>query len=341
MSPAHNYKKLENKLIEKLIKFFHLIGSSCVSFFRFLIQKGKQRFTVMFIPHSEKKIVNFHISIFSLIFIGVLLVVLVVAFFGFSTYFAGAKTQYDNISRELELNKSSLEKFDEEIKHLVRSSESVKNGMKELFQVFEKNGEDFFSNKGLGGDLQTMRENNNPDFYSSRLNELREMRNYWDRIQPNIQEIIRSIERQKELLISTPNRWPVISDYGIRVGRITSTFGPEMHPFKRNFRLHNGIDIAYSRGTRIIATANGTIENIGYAVSGLGHYIVIRHEKYGFKTKYGHLEKILVNRGKYVKQGDIIGYMGSSGLSTGPHLHYEVWIGEQVVDPMQYLEISR
>jgi murein DD-endopeptidase MepM/ murein hydrolase activator NlpD len=71
---------------------------------------------------------------------------------------------------------------------------------------------------------------------------------------------------------------------------------------------------------------------------GLGHYLVLRHN-YGFYTRYGHLDRVVVKKGQEVRRGQIIGYMGSSGLSTGPHLHYEVGIGTQVVDPLQFLSI--
>ena len=102
--------------------------------------------------------------------------------------------------------------------------------------------------------------------------------------------------------------------------------------------LHKGIDIAWGYGVPIVATANGKVQKIDNDPMGLGWYIVLRHN-YGFHTRYGHFDRIIVQKGQEVRRGQIIGYMGSSGLSTGPHLHYEVGIGSQVVDPEQFLSI--
>ena len=335
VSPVTNYKKIETSIVEKMGQFFLFIGNSIVSFFRFVIQKGKQRFTVMFIPHSEKKIVNFHISIFSLVFLGVLLVVLIIGFFVLSTYFAGSRAKYTEVSMDLEKSKSSIDKFEDEIKRLIRSSESLKENMGALIKVFGKQRPDVQVYRGLGGDLSTMSENYDFERDSAQLTEIRELMSYLDSIQEPISEITQFIQRQMALLVDTPNLWPVAG----RIGNITAYFGPEEHPFKKNFRLHTGVDIAWGRGTPIIATANGTVENIGYQPTGLGLNVTLRH-KYGFKTVYGHMNKTIVERGQYVERGQVIGYMGSTGLSTGPHVHYEVWIGEQLVDPMYYLDMN-
>jgi len=335
VSPVNNYKRIEAGIVEKMGQFFIFIWNSIVTFFRFIYQKGKQRFTVMFIPHSEKKIVNFHISIFSLVFLGVLMVILIIGFFVLSTYFAGSKAKYIEISADLEQSKTNNEKYEDEIKRLSRSAGDVKQLMAELFKVFGKKTVESVFYKGRGGDLATMNENYNFDKESAQLTELRELMSYLNSIQEPISEITQFIKRQMALLVDTPNLWPVMS----KMGNITAYFGPELHPFTNSFRLHNGVDIAWARGTPVVATANGTIENISFQPTGLGLNIEIRH-KYGFKTIYGHFAKTIVERGQYVERGTVIGYMGSSGLSTGPHVHYEVWMGEQVVDPMHYLDMN-
>ena len=140
---------------------------------------------------------------------------------------------------------------------------------------------------------------------------------------------------QGELLQELPTLWPL---QGGR-GRITNYFGPAEHPFTKKWYLHKGIDIAYRIGTPIIATADGKVVEKKYEPMGFGHYIVIRH-KYGFYTKYAHLQTVLVKEGELVSQGQKVGTLGNTGLSTGPHLHYEVRIGSQVVDPERYLNIK-
>ena len=126
----------------------------------------------------------------------------------------------------------------------------------------------------------------------------------------------------------TPSIWPAH-------GYITSGFGYRRHPIKKYVAFHSGIDIANLPGTNIIASADGVVDFTGWQ-AGYGNYISIDHG-YGFKTKYGHLLKILVEEGEEVKRGDIIATMGSSGVSTGPHLQYEVRVLNKPVNPISYI----
>ncbi|MCX7039690.1 MAG: M23 family metallopeptidase, partial [Spirochaetes bacterium] len=99
-----------------------------------------------------------------------------------------------------------------------------------------------------------------------------------------------------------------------------------------------GVDIAWGPGVPIVATANGEVAQTGYSEQ-LGNYVTLKH-KYGFFTKYGHLSGIATRKGAKVNRGDTIGYLGSTGLSTGPHLHYEVRLGADYVDPQNFLSIK-
>ena len=115
--------------------------------------------------------------------------------------------------------------------------------------------------------------------------------------------------------------------------RYTSGFGP------RWGRMHNGSDFAASHGTPIYSTADGVVIHAGW-LSGYGRLIKIQHE-FGIETRYAHLAKIRVKVGQRVSRGDRIGDMGSSGRSTGTHLHYEVRIGGKAVNPMIYIKAAR
>ncbi len=119
--------------------------------------------------------------------------------------------------------------------------------------------------------------------------------------------------------------WPVAA-------RITSTFGPRLHPILRFIRMHKGIDFGASWGTPIHAAADGQVERAGWA-GGYGHQVRLAHSG-GIETSYSHMSSMTVAPGTIVQQGQVIGYVGSSGLSTGPHLHYEVLRGGVAVDPM-------
>jgi murein DD-endopeptidase MepM/ murein hydrolase activator NlpD len=118
------------------------------------------------------------------------------------------------------------------------------------------------------------------------------------------------------------------------------SFGQNENPFTGQYYIHKGIDLStYRTGDPIVATADGQVVAVEYDQAGFGYNVIIRH-KHGFYTRYGHmLASSPVHAGQRVQQGEIIGYIGNTGLSTGPHLHYEVHIGSDVVDPYKYLYI--
>ena len=118
-------------------------------------------------------------------------------------------------------------------------------------------------------------------------------------------------------------------------GRQTSGFGYRQHPMGGGWRMHSGVDLAAPYGTTVRAAAAGVVTRVGYN-SSLGRYVYLRHEN-GYETRYGHLSAQLVKTGQSVGQGDPIGREGSTGLSTGPHLHFEVRKDGRALNPMYYL----
>ena len=133
---------------------------------------------------------------------------------------------------------------------------------------------------------------------------------------------------QKIMLASTPSTWPVR-------GYLSTSFGNRLDPFTGQPDFHPGIDIATQTGTPITAPADGTVIFTGPKAA-YGNAIVINHG-YGTVTQYGHLSSIAVRAGQKVNRGDTIGYVGNTGRSTGPHLHYEVWVRDQARNPMNYI----
>lgn len=129
-------------------------------------------------------------------------------------------------------------------------------------------------------------------------------------------------------MADAPSLWPVI-------GRVTSSFGERQDPFNGEGAFHAGIDIATAFGDPVRATADGSVEKAGLA-NGYGREIILDHG-YGITTLYGHLSGFAVTDGEQVRRGQIIGYVGTSGRSTGPHLHYEVRIRNTPVNPHKYL----
>jgi len=119
---------------------------------------------------------------------------------------------------------------------------------------------------------------------------------------------------------------------------ITSKFGWRIHPTLNKKERHPGIDLRAKMNTKIVATANGIVEYGAYHKgSGYGRLIIIDHG-FGFKTMFGHLKAIKVKPGQFIKKGDLIGFSGSSGMSNGPHLHYEVRYIQRILDPINFMK---
>lgn len=134
----------------------------------------------------------------------------------------------------------------------------------------------------------------------------------------------------RPLTVSIPSRMPVEG------ATLTSGFGMRWHPVMGGRRAHKGVDLAEPVGTPVHAPADGVISRADW-FSSYGLYISMEHGA-GIQTRYGHLSRLNVAAGQMVHKGDIIGYVGSTGRSTGPHLHYEVRIGGVSVNPLPYMQ---
>ncbi len=145
-------------------------------------------------------------------------------------------------------------------------------------------------------------------------------------------EINNLLKNKEQLLASTPAIQPVSNK---NLDRIASGFGYRIDPIYKTVKLHAGLDFTANSGTPIYATANGTIETAGYHEGGYGNHVVINHG-YGYETLYGHMSKIKVRVGQKIKRGEVIGYVGNSGKSTGPHCHYEVHKNGNKIDPIYF-----
>jgi len=130
---------------------------------------------------------------------------------------------------------------------------------------------------------------------------------------------------------SAPDLWPV-------EGQITGSFGERIDPFNGEGSFHSGVDISSSYGQAVMAPANGVVEFADF-MGGYGRAIILDHSR-GVTTRYGHLASFAVVSGQHVRRGDIIGFVGLTGRSTGPHLHYEVRINDTPVNPHKYLRLT-
>ncbi len=143
-----------------------------------------------------------------------------------------------------------------------------------------------------------------------------------------LQELTEAAQQRSSRWAATPSIWPV-------KGWVTSGFGPRISPFTEKPAWHDGLDIGAAPNAPVQAPAQGRITSIGFDPK-LGNMVRIDHG-YGIETLYGHLAKSLVKEGQRVKRGDVVGLVGSSGLATGPHLHYMVKVNGQSIDPSRYI----
>lgn len=145
-------------------------------------------------------------------------------------------------------------------------------------------------------------------------------------------ELMGLINNKELLLAATPAIQPVSNK---DLNRIASGFGYRIDPVYKTIKLHAGLDFAAPQGTPIYATADGSIKVAGMSDGGYGNHVVVNHG-YGYETLYGHMVRIKARGGQKVKRGEIIGYVGSTGKSTGPHCHYEVRKNGQKLDPVYF-----
>jgi murein DD-endopeptidase MepM/ murein hydrolase activator NlpD len=144
----------------------------------------------------------------------------------------------------------------------------------------------------------------------------------------SVAEIRKTISAQKDIHLATPSGWPV-------PGPVSSGYGYREHPKSGDRKFHSGMDISVPQGTRVKATADGIVSFSGWSEGG-GNTVVLEHG-HGFSTAYAHNQRNLVRVGQRVRREDVIALSGATGISTGPHVHYEIWKNGRHVNPDGYL----
>lgn len=169
------------------------------------------------------------------------------------------------------------------------------------------------------------------------LSELEELRTFVGTMESSLGTLSQTralLESTDRHLRDVPHFWPVANGVGV----VSMEFGPNVHPFTGQWYLHKGFDIAGPVGLPLVAAADGVVVESAFD-PGYGNNVIIRH-RWGFYTRYAHLHQVVVREGQKITQGERIGTMGSSGFSSGSHLHFEVIIGGEVLDPAPFLMIS-
>lgn len=148
----------------------------------------------------------------------------------------------------------------------------------------------------------------------------------------SLDEVGALVLRKQEMLASIPAVQPIAND---DLTQTASGFGWRMHPIHKIMKFHAGMDFTAKTGTPIHASGDGVVEYAEYGTNGYGMHVIVDHG-FDYQTLYAHMSKLEVHKGQRVKRGDVLGLVGNTGLSVGPHLHYEVHKGGQPMDPANY-----
>jgi len=323
-----NFNDLQRDLKRFLAEYFSGVISGSKALWKRFHEKGKERITLMFIPHSEKRIINFHISIFSISFILFVLVTTITITSVLIINHSSTIKEVSKLKKYGSNSKIQIQKYKEEINKLYSIFQKFKPEITHLYSMTP--GSDIDSLWAKGGvpnpDNQT-----NPDSESSppiEILNIMEIENELKTTKKILNKIKNFLEYRKKIIENTPSVWPtdgyIISRYGHRNSPYT---------FKREF--HYGIDIEAFPGADIRTTAPGTVEDIKWDPV-LGLTVSVKH-KYGFVTSYSHCQRVSVTQGQKVSKGEIIGYIGRTGKTTKYICYYQIKIGTEFVDPMPYL----
>ncbi|GMO41685.1 MAG: M23 family metallopeptidase [Termitinemataceae bacterium] len=336
MANVHDYKRIENNIVRHVKKVFLAFISSLGTFFSELIKLMKRRYTIVLVPHSEKKVYNLQVTFFSLCFAALVLAAVVSSFLWYGTSYGKYQSVMANKDSSLKDAQASLDQLRDEMSVLWREAKTFQATLSGVFSSWGVDIEKDPSKTAGSSDLSSffdMRET-----AEGRLREaddIRSLANYLSSAVEPIKEMGILLDSQSSLLTEVPNIWPIKGG----IGHISMFFGENADPFSGQIYVHKGIDLStYRQGDPIVAAADGQIVTVDYDAGGFGNYVIIRH-KHGFYTRYGHMASFNVRTGQRVQQGEIIGYIGNTGRSTGPHVHYEVHIGSDVVDPYKFLNI--
>ena len=243
--------------------------------------------------------------------------------------------ELSRLRQESQAQKFQIQFFPDRIEDLEKELSKMKDFDRKIRIIANlEKGQDTTPIMGIGGSSPSdireklKRENDENGLIQQMRNDIERLKSEAMSREESLSELEKLLQSKKEMLAHTPSIWPVM-------GWVTSGFGFRINPFTGLTQMHEGIDISNQVGTPIIAPADGIISDIGNDL-GLGKILVISHG-FGMITRYAHLNKVLVRVGQKVKRGEKIAEIGTSGRTTGPHLHYEVRLDGIPVNPMRYI----
>jgi murein DD-endopeptidase MepM/ murein hydrolase activator NlpD len=330
MASAHEYKRIEMSIIQKITNAVIIVGSGIWGALKAVGRFLTRRYTVVFVPHSEKNVFNFQVTVLSMFVFLLVASGIVGVFLWYSSSYNETRIILAGKDNRLKEVQASLDQMRDETALLLREARGFENAFSGAVSAL---GSDFDSSKPSSGDLGSffnIRET--PEGMLQDVDNLRRVAAYLSSAAGPVEKLVAMLDSSSAILAEIPSIWPVKGG----LGHISMYFGQNINPFSGQYYIHKGIDIStYRSGDPVVTTADGQVVTIDYAED-FGNYVLIKH-KHGYYTRYAHLLSARVRLGQRVQQGDVIGYIGNTGLSTGPHLHYEIHIGSDVVDPYRYI----
>lgn len=337
MARTQKYKKIEknfaNNVQNKSASFFKLLKNFFIKVFKIFDNK----LTIMIVPHSQGKVFNIQTNVFSLTLSLVIIAGVVVSFVYFNRQAVISNAEISSLMNENRETLASLDELRDENTNLLQSAKRFQASLSQSLSLLGLDKKYSKSTSSVSNsDLSSLFSSK--DSVSGSIQETSDIRSLTtyleDSVQP-IEQIGKMLESQSSLFKEIPNIWPVKNPNT----HISSMFGPTLHPISGQWYIHKGLDFStWRQGDPVMVTANGQVVSVGYDTS-FGINVIVRH-KHGIYTRYAHMSVATVAKGEYVSQGDVIGRIGNTGITTGPHLHYEVHIGSDVVDPGKYINVK-
>ncbi|MGB4303415.1 MAG: M23 family metallopeptidase [Syntrophomonadaceae bacterium] len=294
---------------------------------------GSSRLTMIIIPQSQEKTIRFSVSKTTLRVAALLVLLFVVVSAGIAALYGTKQADYNKLEaiKEDSLRKDqTIELLDQQIKAIEQQQErllSKQADIKKMMGVQEDvpvTTESSGGGKGGSGPTRDALVTGEDSYLMAQ-----QIKNQLDLQEKELDELLAKVNNDKAYFRSLPNQWPTS-------GEISSYYGWRKSPFGgRSESFHDGIDIANDSGTEVCAAADGQVVFAGWQPV-YGRTILIEHG-HGFTTKYAHNSALLVEEGDRVKKGQVIARMGTTGRSTGPHLHFSIMKWDQTLDPLIYL----
>jgi murein DD-endopeptidase MepM/ murein hydrolase activator NlpD len=239
------------------------------------------------------------------------------------------RLQYERSQQDLNIIGSRIKVIDQQMKQLEKRDNDVYRSIFEASPVADSARQKQMEIENEIRLVSSMDENELAYSLAATLNSISGRMKFQEQSYSDIEKMIRD---KAKLLASTPAIQPVSNK---DLTRVASGYGSRIDPVYKTVKFHAGLDFAAPQGTPIYATADGRVTTAGNLGNGYGNHVEINHG-YGYETLYGHMVRVKVKVGQMVKRGEVIGWVGSTGKSTGPHLHYEVHKGGRPIDPIYF-----